>query len=787
MFNSNSHFGETFYKTIIQASPNALIIVHRNTIVLTNTQANKLFGYEEGALIGKPVEVLVPERFRGRHPKLREEYMKNPHARAMGAGRDLFGLRKDGQEIPVELGLNPINVEGEMYVLTAVIDITERKKAEDRFRMVIEAAPNSMVMVNKAGQIVLVNSQAEKLFGYTRAEMIGKTVELLIPEKFKATHPTLRKEFMEHPQTRPMGEGRDLFGLRKDGREVPVEIGLNPLVRDGETFVLASIIDITERKRTESELERARDLAIEAARVKSEFLANMSHEIRTPMNAVLGMTGLLLETPLDDEQKMFANTVLNAGEGLLQIINDILDFSRIEAGRFSVEPIDFNLKTAIKSAAELISLDAQNKGLAINFNFAGDIPSYVHGDPGRIKQILLNLLSNAVKFTDQGGIVISAEKIGDSEKSYLVRLGVRDTGIGIPLEKQGRLFQPFSQVDAASTRKYGGTGLGLAICKKIAEALHGVIAFESVPGVGSSFYVTLPLGYPVERQERDVSPRALDFGNLRVLILTESKLIAEDLGQQLDSWHIQHVISSSVSELSNQKPYDLIIYYGRHLIDPMLSFLEKYVRDSESGNFQLIIIVPMGANLGVELRKNRQVSVFYHPLEPSKLLDRIQEIKVLKSRGIRNGGEAPLLQKTAPSGKRYFKVLLVEDNSANQKVSTYQLRRLGYDVDAVANGVEAVEAFKNIHYDLILMDCLMPEMDGYQATREIRRIEKERRLSRIPIIAMTANVLEGEREKCLDAGMDDFLGKPVYIEELAHALSRFDKFRGRTNEVPPMV
>ncbi|MBV2169965.1 MAG: PAS domain S-box protein, partial [Bdellovibrio sp.] len=735
---------------------------------------------------GKVVETLVPERFRANHPHLRAEYLKNPHARAMGAGRDLFGLRKDGQEIPVELGLNPINVEGEMYFLTAVIDITERKKAEDRFRMVVEAAPNSMIMVNKMGEMVLVNSQAEKLFGYAREEMIGKPVELLIPSKFKESHPTLRRAFLEHPQARPMGEGRDLFGLRKDGREVPVEIGLNPLVRDGEIFVLASIIDITERKRTESELEHARDLAIEAARVKSEFLANMSHEIRTPMNAVLGMTGLLLETPLDEEQKMFANTVLNAGEGLLQVINDILDFSRIEAGRFSIEPIDFNLKTAIKSAVELVSLDAQSKGLSITYDMGKDLPIYVHGDPGRVKQILINLLSNAVKFTEHGGIVISAEKLRETDRSYYVRLGVKDTGIGIPTEKQSRLFQPFSQVDSASTRKYGGTGLGLAICKKIAEALHGFITFESILGAGSSFYVTLPFEFPTEHQEREVSRRGMDFGNLRILILTESKLMAEDFGKQFSSWHIQHDVSANLSELSGPSHYDLVIFYGQNLIDPMLSHLEEHLQELENAKTELIVIVPLGANLGGALRRSRHVSVLYHPLDPSKLLDKIQEIKVLKSRGIRGGGVSPWSNKEIPSArKKFFKVLLVEDNTANQKVSTYQLRRLGYDVDAVANGVEAIEAFRNIQYDLILMDCLMPEMDGYQATREIRKIESEKKLPRIPIIAMTANVLEGEREKCLKAGMDDFLGKPVYIEELNHALSHYDSPWRKSEEHRP--
>lgn len=294
--------------------------------------------------------------------------------------------------------------------------------------------------------------------------------------------------------------------------------------------------------------------------------------------------------------------------------------------------------------------------------------------------------------------------------------------------------------------------------------------------------MTVPLGLPAERQERDVSPRPIDFGNLRVLILTESTSIAEDLSKQFSSWHIQHHITSSIPELSGRARYDLVIYYGQKIIDPMLSDLETYTRELEYANAEMIVIVPMEANLGVELRKNRRVSVLYHPLNPSILLDKIQELKVLKSRGIRGSSVSSLYKRKTKRSKKILKVLLVEDNIANQKVSTYQLRKLGFDVDAVANGVEAIAAFKNIPYDVILMDCLMPEMDGYQATREIRKIEAERKLSRIPIIAMTANVLEGEREKCLNAGMDDFLGKPVYIEELDHALSRYETPRGRNGE-----
>lgn len=774
MFKSQSHFGEAFYKMIIQASPSALIVVEKDLIVLTNTQADKLFGYEEGELIGKTVESLVPARFREHHPKLRHDYQKNPQARAMGAGRDLYALRKDGVEIPVELGLNPINVDGVMYILTAVIDISERKKAEDRFRMVVEAAPNSMIMVNKLGEIILVNSQVEKLFGYTRDELIGKPVEVLIPAKFRENHPSLRKSFMLHPQARPMGAGRDLYGLRKDGQEVPLEIGLNPLIRDGEYFVLASIIDITERKKTEAELEHARDLALEAARVKSEFLANMSHEIRSPMNAVLGMTGLLLDTPLDEEQKMFANTVLNAGEGLLQVINDILDFSKIEAGRLSIEPIDFNLKTALKSTVELVSLDAQSKGLSLTFDLAKDLPINVHGDPGRIKQILLNLLSNAVKFTEKGGITIKAEKIKEDDISYVIRIAIKDTGIGIPQEKHHRLFQPFSQVDSGSTRIFGGTGLGLAISKKITEALHGFIAFESAAGQGSTFYVTLPLGRPLEKQSRSEDSRPPDFGNLRVLIFTESSALMQEIEETFNSWHIPHTISSSLDELSKNLNYDLIVFYGQNTYDPLLNTLQENLNNLEIANAELIIIVPLGTNIGPVLRTNPRVSVLYHPLNPSKLLDKIQEIKVLKSRGARKVPTSSLTKGMTIPPKKNVKVLLVEDNTANQKVSTYQLRKLGYDIDAVANGIEAVEAFKKIHYDIILMDCLMPEMDGYQATREIRSIERISNLPRTPIIAMTANVLEGEREKCLEAGMDDFLGKPVYIEELDHALARYD-------------
>ncbi len=490
---------EERYRLMAEATPAAKVLVdRRGRIVFVNRQAERLFGYPRAELLDQPIEILVPARFRAGHPGSRDGFFTDPKTRNMGAGRDLYGLKKDGTEVPVEIGLNPMETREGFFVLAAIIDISERKKAEERFRLVVEAAPNAMVMVGKDGKMVLVNSQAEKLFGYERAEMLGRPIEMLVPARFRRDHPASRDAFFGAPRTRSMGSGRELFGVRKDGSEVPVEIGLNPLDTREGAFVLASIIDITERKRAEDERRKSRELEEEnlriaaANRLKSQFLANMSHELRTPLNAVIGFGEILHDEkagPLLPAQKEYLGDILTSSRHLLQLLNDVLDLAKLESGKMSFSPEDLSLAAVVAEVRGVLSGMAEKKGVRFAVELSPAVDR-VRLDPARLKQVLYNYLSNALKFTSEGGLVTIRTA---PEAPGFFRLEVEDTGVGIPGADFHRLFIEFQQLEHPLTKKQGGTGLGLALTKRIVEAQGGRVGVRSEAGRGSVFHAVLPL------------------------------------------------------------------------------------------------------------------------------------------------------------------------------------------------------------------------------------------------------------------------------------------------------
>ena len=766
-------------RAIVQTAVDAIITIDDHAIIQSVNQATeRIFGYATEEMVGRNVSMLIPSPHREKHDRYIERYLHDLDDSWIDMTREVDGRRKDGTMFPAEISVSESDLGGRCLFTAVTRDITERKKSEEALRSAHaeleilaqfpRESPTPVLRFARDGALLYANKASSRLLNAWNCHLDQRPPEFCRQVILDVLDSGL-------PQEIEGGDEDTLYSLT-----------FSPVL--SAMYVNVYGHDITERKRVERERLEARKLAEDANRAKSEFLANMSHEIRTPMNGVIGMTGLLLDTELSPEQRDYAETIRSSGESLLTVINDVLDFSKIAAGKLTIEPIPFDLRVCVEEVADLLAARAEEKNIEIILRYQPEAPQYLIGDAGRIRQVLTNLAGNAIKFTQRGQVVISVEWQEQGEKDALFKISVEDSGIGIPKEKLAHIFTAFGQADSSTTRQYGGTGLGLSISKQLAELMGGGIGVVSTSGKGSTFWLTVPLGI-----DHNAAPSTISYASLervRVLCVDDNKTNRIVLEEQLASEEIRssscdsgEVALGLLREAqSSGDPFQLVLI-DYHMPGMDGEVLGRAIKaDPELQDTMLVMLTSIGRKGDAKrLLATGFAGYLVKPVRQSQLMKVLSAVwagrqqhagtELITRHSLAESYAAEVRTGSIDERSARKRVLVAEDNVVNQRVAVLILENLGCRVDVAANGKEALEMMERLPYDAVFMDCQMPEMSGYEATEEIRRRLTDKR--HIPIIAMTASAMKGEREKCLACGMDDYITKPIDRKLLADVLERW--------------
>jgi PAS domain S-box-containing protein len=757
----------------------------KGNITLINSKGCEVLGYKEEELLGKNwFETAISKEHRKGIETLFNELISVPNIT-----EDIFVgevLTKNGNIRTISWKNHLIHdPEGNVIgVMSSGDDITEQKEAEqalrdseEKFRTISAFAKDAIIIMDDQGKVTYWNQSASRIFGFQKSEIMDKNLHLVLaPDRPKDFNRSEMLEFQKTGKSSVIGRTLEFTVKRKDGIYFPIELSLSAVKLKGRWNAIGIAREVGERKKAEQQVREARDKALDASKFKSQFLANMSHEIRTPMNAIIGMTDLALLTKLDTEQREYLEMVKSSADSLLALLNDILDFSKIEAGKLEVEFEPFNIREMIATALGSLAIKAHQKNIELAYNINQNVPEKLLGDSLRIRQVIINLIGNAIKFTEVGEVLLNIIPINKSDKEVTLLFSVSDTGIGIPEDKKGRIFELFAQADGSTTRKYGGTGLGLTITSQLVKLMGGEIWVDSAYEKGSTFYFNIrfkvPKGTSAPKAEQD----AAILANKKVLIVDDNETNRRILKDMVKNWNMITMEAENGSQtleilkgLKSETDWPAFI-----LIDSNMPGMDGFtvvekIRQMKRAKTVHIMMISSGSHLD-GIKRCEELGIYGHllkPINPAKLKSLMIEIL-----GDKKVIERKIRVKPSPlSNAVSINVLLAEDNPVNQQLAVKMLEKMGHIVTLAGNGEEALALFNKNRFDLVLMDIQMPVMDGLIATAKIREIEKGGN-KHTPIVAMTAHALKGDRERCLAAGMDGYIAKPIKYGDLEREIMR---------------